>query len=64
MTFETLEAVRLFVGETTRKLRISAQNAHLNSYHQTGLELENEAAFGEKILKELAQEKTCPQRTY
>ncbi len=58
MTFETLEDVRMFIGQEVRKLRISAQNSHLNGYHSVALELENEAAFGAKILKDLAQEKT------
>ena len=58
VTFEVLEDVRLFVGQEVRKLRIAAQNSHLNGYHAVGLGLENEAALGEKILRELAQEKT------
>ena len=58
MTFELLEDVRLFVGQEVRKLRIAAQNSHLNHYHSVALGLENEAALGEKILRELAKEKT------
>lgn len=58
MNFQTLEDVRLFVSSTTHKLKVSANNAHLNGYHEVAREHENEAAFGDKILKELAQEQT------
>lgn len=58
MTFETLENIRLFIGATTHKLKVSANTAHLNGYHSVALELQNEAALGDLILKDLAQEKT------
>lgn len=58
MNFSTLEDIRLFIGSTTHKLKVSANSAHLNGYHSVALDLENEAAFGDKILKSLAQEKT------
>ena len=58
MNFQTLEDVRLFIGSTTHKLKVSAQNARLNGYNAIALELSNEAALGDKILKDLSQEKT------
>lgn len=58
MTFDLLEDVRLFIGQEVRKLRIASQNSQLNGYHAVALELSNEAEFGAKILRELAQEKT------
>jgi hypothetical protein len=60
MNFQTLEDVRLFIGSTTHKLKVSAQTARLNGYKAVALELDNEAQFGDKILKELSQETTCP----
>jgi hypothetical protein len=56
MNFQTLEDVRLFVGSETRKIRIAAQNSQLNGYKEIAMQLFNEAAFGEKILRELANE--------
>ena len=61
MTFEVLEDVRLFIGQEVRKLRISAQNSRLNGYKAVACELDNEAEFGAKILRDLAHETTSTQ---
>lgn len=56
MTFETLEKIRLYVGQTARASRAAAQNAQLNGYRTVALRHENEAAMGFQILNELVNE--------
>ena len=56
MTFETLERVRLFVAGHRHKSLIAAQNSSLNGYKSVALEHQNEVAFADLILKELANE--------
>ena len=56
MTPETLYKIRSFVSGYRRKAQISADNSRLNGYKQIALEHENEVAFADQILKELADE--------
>ena len=58
MNFQTLENIRLYVGQKARKDRIAAYNSRLNKYSEIAAELENEVVFAEQILKDLAGEKT------
>jgi hypothetical protein len=56
MTFEQIERIRLFVGGSRKKLVLAASNARFNGYNNLALEQENEIAFADLILKDLAQE--------
>ena len=64
MTFETLERIRLFVFGNRHKALVAARNSRLNGYKEIALELENEAALADQILKDLATElgDSCPQK--
>jgi hypothetical protein len=59
MTFELLESVRLYIGQKVRLDRIAANNSRLNGYKSVALDHENEAVFGENILRDLAGETVC-----
>lgn len=56
MTFQTLENLKLYVGQKSKADRIAANNSRLNGYREIALRLENEASFGEQILKDLVGE--------
>lgn len=57
MTSEALERVRFYVASTGRVSRVAAQNCHLNGYHKTAGEHENQAALSDLILNDLNAEK-------
>lgn len=54
MTLELLENIRLYMKEKIRADHVSANNCRANGYLQLALDLENQEAFGNKILKDLA----------
>ena len=56
MTFESLERLKLFVGETRLKLLVSSQAARLNGYKEIAAEHANEAQLASLILDDLANE--------
>ena len=58
MTFETLEDLRLFLSGSRHKAIVAAQNSRENGYLTVAMEHQNEAALADKLLKELAHEKT------
>lgn len=58
MTFEVLESLRLYLRSTSRAARVAANNCRQNGYKELALQHDNEAALGEKLLRDLAQERT------
>lgn len=56
MTVELLENIRLYMKEKVRADHVSANNCRANGYIQLALDLENQEAFGNQILRDLASE--------
>jgi len=56
LTFETIEKFRFYIGCKVRQDKIAAQNSRENGYREVALRHDNEAVYGEQLLKDLANE--------
>lgn len=58
MTSESLERIKLYVEKNRQASVIAASTCRLNGYLSTALKHENEAAYANLILDDLAKEDT------